>query len=44
MSSTCRIVPYAGYMTILLNDYPMFKFIVLGGMLISVLLQKDPNA
>ena len=38
------IMPYAGYLTILLNDYPMLKFVVLGGMLISVLLQKDPNA
>ena len=39
-----RIVPYAGYLTIVLNDYPMLKFVVLGGMLVSVLLQKDPNA
>ena len=38
------IVPYAGYLTILLNDYPAFKYAVLGLMLISVLLQKDPNA
>ena len=38
------IMPYAGYLTILLNDYPMLKFVVLGGMLVSVLLQKDPNA
>ena len=38
------IMPYAGYLTILLNDYPMLKFIVLGGMLVSVLVQKDPNA
>ena len=38
------IVPYAGYLTILLNDYPAFKYAVLGIMLISVLLQKDPNA
>ena len=39
-----RIMPYAGYLTILLNDYPMLKFAVLGAMLISVLIQKDPNA
>ena len=39
-----RIIPYAGYMTILLNDYPMLKFLVMGLMLVSVLIQKDPNA
>ena len=38
------IVPYAGYLTIMLNDYPTFKYAVLGIMLVSVLLQKDPNA
>ena len=38
------IVPYGGYLTILLNDYPMFKYAMLGTMLISVLVQKDPNA
>ena len=38
------IIPYAGYLTIMLNDYPVFKYCVLGVMLISVLLQKDPNA
>eukprot|EP00354_Favella_ehrenbergii_P009553 CAMPEP_0170451728 /NCGR_PEP_ID=MMETSP0123-20130129/872_1 /TAXON_ID=182087 /ORGANISM="Favella ehrenbergii, Strain Fehren 1" /LENGTH=142 /DNA_ID=CAMNT_0010713515 /DNA_START=133 /DNA_END=561 /DNA_ORIENTATION=- len=38
------IVPYAGYLTIMLNDYPMLKFAMLGTMLLSVLLTKDPNA
>ena len=38
------IVPYAGYLTILLNDYPQLKNAVLFLMLVSVLLQKDPNA
>ena len=37
------IVPYAGYLTIVLNDYPALKYAVLGGMLLSVLLSKDPN-
>ena len=38
-----RIVPYAGYLTIVLNDYPMLKFAMLGTMLITVLISKDPN-
>ena len=38
------ILPYGGYLTILLNDFPMFKWGMLGIMLISVLVQKDPNA
>jgi len=37
------MIPYAGYLTIVLNDYPMLKFLVLGGMLLSVLMSKDPN-
>ncbi len=37
------IVPYAGYATIILNDYPMVKIAVLGAMLLSVLISKDPN-
>ena len=36
-------IPYAGYLTILLNDYPYLKMAVLGGMLLSVLLSRDPN-
>ena len=36
-------VPYAGFPTIILNDYPMVKMAVLGGMLLSVLIGKDPN-
>ena len=38
------IMPYGGYMTIVLNDYPMLKFLVLGGMLLSMLLTNDTNA
>ena len=37
------IVPYMGYFTIILNDYPMAKFGMLGSMLLSVMLSKDPN-
>ena len=37
------IIPYAGYVTILLNDYPALKMAVLGAMLLSVLVSKDPN-
>ena len=37
------ICPYAGYVTILLNDYPQLKIAVLGSMLLSVLISKDPN-
>lgn len=32
------ILPYGGYLTILLNDFPMFKYAMLGLMLISVLV------
>jgi signal peptidase len=37
------MIPYAGYLTIVLNDYPMIKFLVLGGMMLSVIMSKDPN-
>ncbi len=37
------IVPWAGYFTIILNDYPLAKFLMLGGMLLTVMLSKDPN-
>ena len=37
------IVPWAGYLTIVLNDYPAVKYTVLGGMLLAVLTSKDPN-
>ena len=36
-------IPYVGYMTILLNDYPMFKFVVLGGMAFFTIVAKDPQ-
>ena len=37
------MIPYCGYLTIILNDYPMLKFLVLGGMMLSVIMSKDPN-
>lgn len=37
------IVPYGGYFTIILNDYPMAKWGMLGSMLLTVMLSKDPN-
>ena len=36
-------IPYSGYMTLLLNDYPIFKYTVIGLMFVSVLISKDPN-
>ena len=37
------IIPYAGYLTIILNDYPLAKYLLLGGMLVSMLLSKEPS-
>lgn len=37
------ILPYGGYFTIILNDYPMAKFLMLGSMLLSVMISKDQN-
>jgi signal peptidase len=37
-------LPYVGILTILLNDYPTLKFVVIGGMLILVLISKDPQS
>lgn len=36
-------LPYVGYMTILLNDYPMFKYFVLGMMAFFTIIAKDPQ-
>ena len=36
-------LPYIGIITILLNDYPMLKYAVLGLMAIMVLTSKDPQ-
>jgi len=37
----CRGVPYLGMVTILLNDYPYFKFVLLGVMGLYVLTSRD---
>lgn len=36
-------LPYMGMFTIWLNDYPLFKFAVLGLMTLFVLIAKDPQ-
>ena len=36
-------LPYMGMFTIWLNDYPLFKFAVLGLMGFFVLIAKDPQ-
>lgn len=37
----CRSVPYVGMLTILLNDYPMLKYVLVGGMAVLVLTQRE---
>ena len=37
-------IPYSGYMTLLMNDYPMAKYALIASMFISILVSKDPNA
>ena len=37
-------IPYSGYMTLLMNDYPIAKYTMIGLMFIGVLLNKDPNS
>ncbi|KAN0063581.1 Signal peptidase complex catalytic subunit [Thecaphora frezii] len=34
-------MPYVGYVTIALNDYPKLKYLLLGGMGLSLLFQKE---
>ena len=34
-------VPYAGAVTILMNDYPWFKFALLGGLAVFVLVSRE---
>ena len=36
-------IPYSGFITLLLNDYPIFKYTVIGLMFVSVLISKDPS-
>ena len=35
-------IPYVGMLTIWLNDYPLFKWGMIGSMLLLVLVGKDP--
>ena len=34
-------MPYVGYITIVINDYPILKILVIAGMIISVMITKD---
>ena len=35
-------IPYSGFITLAMNDYPMVKYCLIGLMFISVLVSKDP--
>ena len=35
--------PYIGYVTILMNDYPLLKFALLGVLGLSVFFSNDPD-
>lgn len=34
-------MPYVGYLTIIINDYPLLKYLMLGAMIFSVMINKD---
>lgn len=36
-----RFLPYAGYVTILLNDFPMAKYVVLGLLGLSLFFERE---
>ena len=36
--------PYVGYLTIIINDYPILKYALIGFMLMSVMISKDPES
>ena len=36
-------IPYSGYLTLLMNDYPVLKYSMIGLMFVGVLVSKDPN-
>lgn len=36
-------MPYVGYITIIINDYPILKLLLLGSMIVSVMINKDKN-
>lgn len=41
LPSPSRYMPYVGYVTIALNDYPKLKYLLLGGLGLSLLMQKE---
>jgi signal peptidase len=43
IGNVMAIKPMAGDLTIILNDYPSTKYLMLGSMLTSVMFSKDPN-
>ena len=36
-------IPYSGYLTLLMNDYPIAKYTLIGLMFVGVLVSKDPG-
>ena len=36
--------PYIGYITILINEKPILKYALIGAMLFSVMISKDPES
>ena len=36
-------IPYSGFITLMMNDYPMVKYALMGTMFLSVILSKDSN-
>lgn len=38
---THSYLPYLGYVTLLMNDFPMLKYVVLGLMGLSMLLERE---
>lgn len=36
--------PYVGYLTIIINEYPFLKQLLIGCMLLSVMMSKDPES
>ena len=37
-------IPYSGFITLIMNDYPIVKYTMIGLMFLNILLSKDPNA
>lgn len=38
---TASYLPYVGYVTLLMNDYPMLKYVVLGLLGLSMLFERE---